>query len=67
MNKVSIVIKGIRYDVIEKEDDNSTSQCAFYSKKYHCVGCIIGMEFCKQLIGGNRIFKKSNKSIRDDN
>lgn len=63
MNEVSIIINGVRYDAIEEKDPNDSSRCDFYTKKTRCRGCIIGMDFCEQLIGVDGIFKKSDKKF----
>ncbi len=63
VNEVSVIINGVRYDAIEENDVNRNRNCAFWSKKYHCVDCIIGMNTCERLIGNKRIFKKSNKNF----
>lgn len=53
MNKVSIIINGIRYDAINTGKNN-----------YTCKGCELPIticESCGNLLNNNQVFKKSNK------
>lgn len=53
MNKVSIIINGIRYDAINTGKNNHT-----------CKGCELPIticESCGNLLNNNQVFKKSNK------
>lgn len=56
MKEVSIIINGVRYDAVERD-----------MKRYVCYGCdLVECELghcCEDLIGQNRIFKKSNKKF----
>ena len=59
MNEVSIIINGVRYDAVEVNGD----RCDLYDDDHGCPYCIIGMETCEKLMGGDGIFKKSNKKF----
>lgn len=56
MNEVSIIINGVRYDAVERD-----------AKEYFCYDCeLTNCELahcCEDLIGLNRIFKKSDKKF----
>lgn len=56
MNEVSIIINGVRYDAVEKPKFGGV--CG------KCDICDIIPNFpCNNLIGGDRVFKKSNKKF----
>lgn len=59
MNEVSIIINGVRYDAVEiSEGVYGNSVCG------KCDICNIIPNFpCSYLIGGDRVFKKSNKKF----
>lgn len=57
MNEVSIIINGVRYDAVERETQESI-----------CYGCDLYKncklaDTCGDLIGLNKIFKKSDKKF----
>ena len=57
MNDVSIIINGVRYDAVERE-----------TQEFLCYGCDLYKncklaDTCGDLIGLNKIFKKSNKKF----
>ena len=57
MNEVSIIINGVRYDAMERE-----------TQEFLCCGCDLYKncklaDTCGDLIGLNKIFKKSNKKF----
>lgn len=57
MNEVSIIINGVRYDAVERD-----------MKECLCCGCDLYINCklsnsCGDLIGLDRIFKKSTKSF----
>lgn len=54
MNEISIIINGVRYDAVEKS--NSVRVCD------DCHICETITNFpCIRIIGGDRVFKKSDK------
>ena len=66
MNEVSIIINGVRYDAVEKPE--------YKEGVYVCDGCDICSLYeeeniifpCSKIIGRNRVFKKSDKSLRNE-
>ena len=55
MNKVSIIINGVRYDAVNTGKNNHT-----------CKGCELPIticESCGNLLNHNQVFKKSNKKF----
>lgn len=57
MNEISIIINGVRYDAVEKEEqENVCGGCDLYGK------CVL-TESCETLISLERVFKKSNKKF----
>ena len=63
MNEVSIIINGVRYDAVEGASYSFNNKCDLYDNEQGCNTCIIGMDACKQLIGIDGIFKKSDKKF----
>ena len=63
MNEVSIIINGVRYDVVESEAGGFSSDCAFYDSIEGCAKCRLGIGICANLIGVTRVFKKSDKKF----
>ena len=55
MNEVSIIINGVRYDAV------GAGHCDIYAK---CRDCKLFLQTsCIELIGVDRVFKKSTKSF----
>ena len=55
MNEVSIIINGVRYDAVK------AGHCDIYAK---CRNCKLFLQTsCIELIGVDRVFKKSTKSF----
>lgn len=57
MNEVSIIINGVRYDAVDKKSiPDQMDVCK------DCDICELIPNFpCNRIIGGNRVFKKSDK------
>lgn len=51
MNEISVIINGIRYDMVESEES------------YSCKGCEMLISEACNLCTSNTIFKKSTKSF----
>jgi hypothetical protein len=56
MNEVSIIINGVRYDAVEHTGTTVCDCCDLLDD------CSI-VQSCDFLIGGSKIFKKSNKKF----
>ena len=57
MNEVSIIINGVRYDAVKREEqENLCDGCDFYKN------CILA-DSCENMIGLERVFKKSDKKF----
>ena len=55
MNEVSIIINGVRYDAVEKDESETLCDgCDLYKN------CVLA-DSCENLIGLERVFKKSDK------
>ena len=61
MNEVSIIINGVRYDAVDKKSIPYPMFVCDY-----CDICELIDDFpCSRIIGGDRVFKKSNKSFEE--
>lgn len=57
MNEVSIILNGVRYDAVEREEQgNLCDGCDLYTN------CVLA-DSCENLIRLERVFKKSDKKF----
>lgn len=66
MNKVSIIINGVRYDAVEMicEENNMDISCNLCDLQHECKNAPIDLGMpCVYILGLSRYFKKSDKQF----